>query len=126
MEIQVKFISIIKFILDVGKTCLCLRFLKDQFVNYYDATIGVSFETKIVTIDDHTVKLQVWDTAGSEAFKSVTKTYYRGAHCAFLVYDITKRSSFEHVRTWLDEIKESSPLTVTIILVGNKSDLKGE
>ena len=108
----------------VGKTCILLRYVKNNFSEKYQATLGVSFDTKTLNISDQVIKLQLWDTAGSEAFKAVTKTYYRGAHGGLLVYDITKRESFENIRRWLDEVKEFAPKAITLILVGNKKDLE--
>lgn len=86
-------------------------------------TIGVEFGTRTIVIDDKSIKLQIWDTAGQESFASITRSYYRGAAGALLVYDVTKRQSFNHVKIWMDEAKRNAPSTLVSILVGNKSDL---
>jgi len=77
----------------------------------------------MVNIDNKQVKLQVWDTAGQESFKSITRSYYRGAHGALLVYDITRRETFDHLKEWLQEVREHSNKEIVIMLIGNKSDL---
>ena len=82
----------------VGKSCLLLQFTDKRFKNEHDLTIGVEFGARSVFINDKTIKLQVWDTAGQENFRSITRSYYRGAVAALLVYDVTKRESFEHLR----------------------------
>ena len=79
----------------VGKSCLLLRFANNQFKDGHDLTIGVEFGSRTVAIDSqNNIKLQVWDTAGQESFRSITRSYYRGAICALLVYDVTRRTSF--------------------------------
>jgi len=87
------------------------------------ATIGVDFEIKSLDIDGKSVKLQIWDTAGQERFQNITVSYYRGAHCIILVYDITQAKTFEHVHKWHKQIQEHSNANVQMLLVGNKSDL---
>ena len=108
----------------MGKTCILLKYVKDDFNELYQATLGVSFESKTIAIEDKIIKLQLWDTAGSEAFRAVTKTYYKGASGALLVYDITTRESFENVKRWLAETQENAPKSISIILIGNKKDLE--
>ena len=99
----------------VGKSCLLLQFLENSFKPNHEATIGVEFGTKVVGIDNGmSVKLQVWDTAGQDAFKSITRSYYRNAAGGLVVYDITNRNSFVNVLKWLglanaDEVKVSPP-----------------
>jgi small GTP-binding protein len=75
-------------------------------------------------IDNKVVKIQIWDTAGQEAFQAITRTYYKGAVGALLVYDITRRETFTHVTKWLEEVKNNSTKSIVIILVGNKKDLE--
>ena len=106
-----------------GKSCLLLQFTDQRFLPDHEVTIGVEFGTKMLKIEDKKVKLQLWDTAGQESFKSITRSYYRGAHGALLVYDITKRSSFEHLQSWLEEVHRQGQKNMTILVVGNKSDL---
>lgn len=107
----------------VGKSQLLARFARDEFNLDSKATIGVEFQTKTVNMDHKTIKAQVWDTAGQERYRAVTSAYYRGAVGAMLVYDISKRQSFDHVAKWLEELREHADKNITIMLVGNKSDL---
>jgi len=107
----------------VGKSCLLKRFASREFTGDYISTIGVDFEIKTLEMDGKTIKLQIWDTAGQERFQNITTSYYRGAHCIILVYDITQLDTFEHVHKWYRQIREHSNSNVQILLVGNKSDL---
>eukprot|EP00056_Hartaetosiga_gracilis_P020323 m.18788 g.18788 ORF g.18788 m.18788 type:complete len:219 (-) comp8359_c0_seq1:149-805(-) len=110
----------------VGKSCLLLQFTDSRFQMVHDLTIGVEFGARMVTIDKKQIKLQIWDTAGQESFRSITRSYYRGAAGALLVYDITRRDTFQHLATWLEDAKAHSNPNMVIILVGNKSDLGEE
>jgi small GTP-binding protein len=107
----------------VGKSCLLLQFTDKRFETSHELTIGVEFGARVVTIDDTPVKLQIWDTAGQESFRSITRSYYRGATGTLLVFDVTRRETFEHVATWLHDAQEHSNLPMSILLIGNKSDL---
>ncbi|GAV70758.1 Ras domain-containing protein [Cephalotus follicularis] len=108
----------------VGKSNLLSRFACNEFDSNSKATIGVEFQTQVVEIDGKEVKAQIWDTAGQERFRAVTSAYYRGAVGALIVYDITRRSSFESVKRWLDELTIHCDTTVARMLVGNKCDLE--
>lgn len=108
----------------VGKSCLLLQFTDKRFQPVHDLTIGVEFGARMVTIDEKQVKLQIWDTAGQESFRSITRSYYRGAAGALLVYDITRRDTFKHLSRWLDEARQHSQSNMVIMLIGNKSDLE--
>ena len=108
----------------VGKTCFLLRFTEDTFTDNHISTIGVDYKLKIINSDDKIIKLQVWDTAGQDRFRSITKNYFRGSHGIVLLYDITSLSSFNNIKSWLQQIRESLGNTVAIILVGNKLDLE--
>ena len=108
----------------VGKSNLLMKFANNKFTEDYQATIGVEFGAKNITIDDQIFRIQLWDTAGQENFRSITRAYYKNSVCAMLVYDITNRSSFENLQDWLKDIISQSPKTVLIILLGNKIDLK--
>ena len=110
----------------MGKSCLLLQFTDKRFKSTHDLTIGVEFGSRTVQISDKAIKLQIWDTAGQESFRSITRSYYRGSIGALLVYDITKRSSFENLQKWLEEMKENAYSKMSIILVGNKCDLEDE
>eukprot|EP01114_Cavostelium_apophysatum_P008411 TRINITY_DN2086_c0_g1_i1.p1 TRINITY_DN2086_c0_g1~~TRINITY_DN2086_c0_g1_i1.p1 ORF type:complete len:203 (-),score=35.20 TRINITY_DN2086_c0_g1_i1:112-720(-) len=110
----------------VGKSCLLLQFTDKRFHNEHDLTIGVEFGARMITIDGKQIKLQIWDTAGQESFRSITRSYYRGAHGALLVYDITRRETFNHLRSWLAEVREHSSKEMIIMLIGNKNDLEAK
>eukprot|EP01120_Amphizonella_sp_Union-15-10_P000749 TRINITY_DN1077_c0_g1_i1.p1 TRINITY_DN1077_c0_g1~~TRINITY_DN1077_c0_g1_i1.p1 ORF type:complete len:201 (-),score=25.82 TRINITY_DN1077_c0_g1_i1:126-728(-) len=109
----------------VGKSCLLLQFTEKRFQTSHDVTIGVEFGSRTVTLQDKQVKLQIWDTAGQEKFRSITRSYYRGAAGALLVYDITRRESFDKLSEWLDDCRKYSNSNIVIILIGNKCDLEG-
>lgn len=108
----------------VGKSCLLLQFTDKRFQPVHDLTIGVEFGSKMVQIDNKPIKLQIWDTAGQEAFRSITRSYYRGAAGALLVYDVTRRDTFESLATWLEDARQHANPNITIMLIGNKSDLE--
>jgi len=107
----------------VGKSSLVLRFVKGQFHEYQESTIGAAFLTQTICIDDTTVKFEIWDTAGQERFRTITSSYYRGAHGIIIVYDVTDQESFNNVKQWLQEIDRYASENVNKLLVGNKSDL---
>jgi Ras-related protein Rab-1A len=107
----------------VGKSCLLLRFADDSYVDTYISTIGVDFKIRTVELDGKTVKLQIWDTAGQERFRTITSSYYRGAHGIIIVYDVTDMESFNNIKQWLSEIDRYASDSVCKLLVGNKCDL---
>jgi Ras-related protein Rab-11A len=107
----------------VGKSQLLARFSRNEFSIESKATIGVEFQTRTLEIDRKTIKAQIWDTAGQEWYRAVTSAYYRGAVGAMLVYDITKRQSFDHVARWLEELRGHADKNIVIMLIGNKTDL---
>ncbi|KAK4353949.1 hypothetical protein RND71_026143 [Anisodus tanguticus] len=117
----------------VGKSCLLLRFADDTYLESYISTIGVDFKIRTVEQDGKTIKLQIvrlhlaflfkWDTAGQERFRTITSSYYRGAHGIIVVYDVTDQESFNNVKQWLNEIDRYASDNVNKILVGNKADL---
>ena len=106
----------------VGKTCLILRFIRDYFEESSQPTLGVEFTAKIITTEKHRIELQLWDTAGQELFRSVTRGYYRGSSGAFLVFDLTNRLSFDNIGRWLNDVKDSAHNDVVLVLIGNKLD----
>ena len=108
----------------VGKSNLLLRYTHGQFREEYQLTIGVEFGSSNITIDKNVFRIQIWDTAGQENFKSITRSYYKNSACALIVYDITRRVSFENLSDWIEDCKNSSPKTVFMVLVGNKCDLE--
>ncbi|KAF3337324.1 ras-related protein RABD1-like isoform X2 [Carex littledalei] len=107
----------------VGKSCLLLRFADDSYVDSYISTIGVDFKIRTIDLDGKTVKLQIWDTAGQERFRTITSSYYRGAHGIIIVYDVTEMESYNNVKQWLSEIDRYASDSVCKLLVGNKCDL---
>ena len=110
----------------IGKSCLLHQFIEGTFKEDSSHTIGVEFGSKIVPVGGRTVKLQVWDTAGQERFRSVTRSYYRGAAGALLVYDITSRESFNTLTNWLTDARTLASPQIVILMVGNKKDLEDE
>ncbi|KAJ8256586.1 hypothetical protein COCON_G00187380 [Conger conger] len=107
----------------VGKSCLLLRFADDTYTESYISTIGVDFKIRTIEMEGKTVKLQIWDTAGQERFRTITSSYYRGAHGIIIVYDVTDQESFNNVKQWLEEIDRYACENVSKLLVGNKCDL---
>eukprot|EP00252_Welwitschia_mirabilis_P001868 TRINITY_DN1183_c0_g1_i1.p1 TRINITY_DN1183_c0_g1~~TRINITY_DN1183_c0_g1_i1.p1 ORF type:complete len:200 (+),score=32.50 TRINITY_DN1183_c0_g1_i1:129-728(+) len=107
----------------VGKSCLLLRFADDSYVESYISTIGVDFKIRTIELDGKAIKLQIWDTAGQERFRTITSSYYRGAHGIIVVYDVTDMESYNNVKQWLSEIDKYGNENVCKLLVGNKSDL---
>lgn len=110
----------------VGKTCFLLRFVRDQYEGETQPTLGVEFLTKVVATETHRIQLQLWDTAGQELFRSVTRGYYRGSAGAIVVFSLTSQDSFASVSQWLQDIKDVARADVVTILIGNKSDLAEE
>eukprot|EP01018_Ginkgo_biloba_P035319 Gb_34717 [translate_table: standard] len=108
----------------VGKSNLLSRYARNEFNPNSKATIGVEFQTQSMEIDGKEIKAQIWDTAGQERFRAVTSAYYRGAVGALVVYDISRRLTFENVGRWLEELKTHTDTIVVTMLVGNKSDLE--
>ena len=108
----------------VGKTNIMLRYINKEFNINTKATVGVEFGSKNVIIDKKIVKGQIWDTAGQERYRAITSAYYKGAHGAFVVYDITQRESFEAVDRWINDLRNNTDERLEIILIGNKSDLE--
>ncbi|CEG45384.1 gtpase ypt3 [Plasmopara halstedii] len=119
--------SILKVVLigdsGVGKSNLVMRFTKNKYMPHSLQTVGFEFATKNIRVGDRRLKAQIWDTAGRERFHSLTAAYYRNAVGAMIVYDITNRSSFEHITGWLAQVHEHSHESLVLVLVGNKCDL---
>ena len=108
----------------VGKSCLLLRYCENSFQESHLATIGLDFRLKTITLENNRkIRIQIWDTAGEDRFRSITRNYYKGAHGIVLIYDVTDQQSFQHIKDWVDKIKEESKEGVIIYLVGNKIDL---
>jgi len=120
--------EVFKFIIigdtGTGKSCLLRYFLEKKFKKGMSHTIGVEFGSKVIDVGGKRVKLQIWDTAGQERFRSVTRSYYRGAAGCLLVYDISSRETYNHLVTWLNDARTLARPDITVVVVGNKSDKK--
>ena len=108
----------------VGKSCLVVRFVRDEFFEFQEPTIGAAFLTSTVDLDDTKVKFEIWDTAGQERYRSLAPMYYRGATVAIVVYDLTQKDSFKGAENWVNELFRKVGEDIIIALVGNKLDLK--
>jgi len=107
----------------VGKSCMLLRYSENNFTTNFFNTIGVDFKIKSIVLDGKNIKLQIWDTAGQDRFRTITSSYYRGAQGIMVVYDITDRDSFDNIKSWMHEIEKYAQENVIRVLVGNKNDL---
>jgi small GTP-binding protein len=106
----------------VGKTCLLTRYVRDYFEGTSQPTLGVEFLAKVVDTQTRHIELQLWDTAGQELFRCVTRGYYRNAAVAYLVFDLTLRSSFVSLEKWITDVKEVGLPDLILVVLGNKSD----
>jgi len=109
-----------------GKSSILVQLTDKRFLGNNDPTIGVEFGSRLIQIpppSNKVIKLQIWDTAGQESFRSITRSYYRGASGALLTFDVTRRQTFESIGGWLSDLREYGEDGVVIILVGNKVDL---
>jgi small GTP-binding protein len=108
----------------VGKTCFLLRYCDKSFQDVHLSTIGLDYRLKSMTLKNNkNIKLQIWDTAGQDRFRAITKNYYKGANGIILIYDITNMQTYENVKNWISQIKEEANPNVIIYLVGNKIDV---
>ena len=127
---EIDFNYLLKYIIigdsAVGKSNILTQYVYEKFSEEFQSTLGVEFAAKNTVIDNKVYRIQIWDTAGAENFRSITRAYYKNSVCAFIVYDITKRETFENVQVWLEDIKNQCPQTVLLVLVGNKLDLENE
>ena len=110
----------------VGKTNLMNKYIKNEFREDTKATVGVEFGSKVYVIENHRIKAQIWDTAGQERYRSIANTYYKGAKGAFIVYDITRKETFDSVDRWANDLMTECDKNITIILIGNKNDLENQ
>lgn len=108
----------------VGKTSLFRRFVNNEFQEKIEATIGVDCSNKTIEIDNETVSLTLWDTAGTERYRSLAKNFYRNAHCAFIVFDLTSKESFENLSSWIENFYTlcNKEFEKNVIIIGNKND----
>ena len=107
----------------VGKSNILLKYLKNQFNENSKTTIGVEFGTKNIIINNKRIKIQIWDTAEQERYRSITSAYYKGAKGALIVYDITRKNTFDNIDKWITDLKLNGDKNICIIILGNKSDL---
>ena len=111
----------------VGKTCFLLRYCDKTFQEAHLSTIGLDYRLKTMTLQSgKNIKLQIWDTAGQDRFRAITKNYYKGANGIILIYDVTNRQSYENVKNWITQIREEANPNVVIYLAGNKIDVSEE
>jgi len=110
----------------VGKSCLVVRFVRDEFFEFQEPTIGAAFLTQSVATGAATVKFEIWDTAGQERYRSLAPMYYRGAAAAIVVYDITNKDSFNGAKSWVKELQRRGDPNAVIALAGNKADLQSK
>jgi len=110
----------------VGKSSSVERFVKNEFFEFQQPTIGAAFLTQTVPLDDCIVKFEIWDTAGQERYRSLAPMYYRGAAAALVVYDITVHDSFTGAKTWIEELQRQGSADIVIGLAGNKCDLENK
>ena len=110
----------------VGKTSVALRFVSNVFKKYSEVTIGASYLTKTLTINDNIYKFFIWDTSGEEKYHSLAPLYYRGSDIAIIVYDITQKQSFISVKKWIKELKDNGPVNISFAIIGNKNDLENK
>ena len=108
----------------VGKSNILLKYIYGKFNEEFQSTIGVEFGAKDIQIKNKIFRTQIWDTAGQEMFRSITRAYFKNSVCACVVYDITNRNSFESIKSWIEDCKKHSPKTIYLILIGNKVDLE--
>ena len=110
----------------VGKSCFLLQFIDGDFKEDHNVTIGVEYGAKTVSAAGKQIKLQIWDTAGQESFRAITRSFYRNANGVILMYDLTRAESFDDLDDWLREIRLNSDPDVVVFLVGNMLDLADE
>ena len=108
----------------VGKSSIVMRFVRDEFLEAHEPTIGAAFLSKTIKLDDGNVKMEIWDTAGQERYRSLAPMYYRGAKAAFVVYDITNKDSFIKAKDLINEVIRNGDPDVIIVLFGNKIDMQ--
>ena len=108
----------------VGKTALITRYTNNSFSGTYLTTVGIDFQTKLLNINDKTIKVELWDTAGQERFRNIAKNYFQSSDGFLIVYDITSKSSFEKLSFWNEQVNLNAPENTKYIIVGNKKDLE--
>ncbi|XP_045177502.1 ras-related protein Rab-5C-like isoform X2 [Mercenaria mercenaria] len=110
----------------VGKSSIALRFVRGEFTENSEATIGAAFLTQTVNVSNVSIKFDIWDTAGQERYHSLAPMYYRGAQAAVVVYDITNTKTFQRAINWIKELKQQANSQIIMVLAGNKADMASE
>jgi Ras-related protein Rab-2A len=127
---SINFHYLLKFVIigdsGVGKSNILLRYIYNSFSEEFKTTVGVEFGAKNIEIDKKVYRIQIWDTAGQENFRSIARAYYKNSVCACVVYDISKHSSFEDIQVWIDDCTKQTAKSVLLFLIGNKNDLNDE
>jgi small GTP-binding protein len=113
-------------VLDVGKTNLLSRYAEGRFSSDFEATLGCEYTSKVINVSEGKVLVQIWDTAGQEAYRAITRSYYQKTSCAVVVFDLTDMKTFEQANEWYVECKEMCSRNVEVVMVGNKKDLEKE
>ncbi len=124
---SMNFNYLLKFVIigdsGVGKSNILLRYINNTFSDEFKTTVGVEFGAKNLEVNGRIYRIQIWDTAGQENFRSIARAYYKNSVCACIVYDITNRNSFNSIQSWIDDCVKQSPKSILFILIGNKNDL---
>ncbi|KAM0943501.1 putative small GTP-binding protein [Dioscorea sansibarensis] len=107
-----------------GKTSIVLRFVKGQYFDCQESTIGAAFFSQTISLNEATIKFDIWDTAGQERYHSLAPMYYRGAAAAIVVYDISSADSFTRAKKWVEELQRQGNPYMVMALVANKADLE--
>ena len=127
---SINFNYLLKFVIigdsGVGKSNILLRYINNTFSDEFKATVGVEFGAKNLEVNNRVYRVQIWDTAGQENFRSIARAYYKNSVCACIVYDITNRNSFDSIQSWIDDCTKQTAKSVLLLLIGNKSDLKDQ
>lgn len=121
---ELKFKVVIVGDSSVGKTNLVKRFMNNTFLKDSKATVGVEFMSKTFIVNKQIFKVELWDTAGQERYKAITAAYYKGAKGALIVYDVTNKISYDNVDKWCNELRIKGSKNISIVMIGNKTDLK--
>ena len=110
----------------VGKTNILSKYIKNEFNYDSKSSIGAGYNNKQLTIEGHNINVEIWDTSGQEQFISLTSSYYKGDKGAFVVYDITQKKTLNHVDDWINDLRTVADKSLTIVMIGNKCDLKDQ
>ena len=124
---SINFNYLLKYIIigdsGVGKSNILLRYQSNSFKEEFKTTVGVEFVSKTIDLNQSIYRIQIWDTAGQESFRSITRSYYKNSVCACIVYDISNYATFESIQSWIDDCTKQASNTILLFLIGNKKDL---